>query len=327
MAFIGGQGAVILDTQSQTGTWTKGFTSGTDPTYGTVTLATDDLVPSVDNTYVLGTQSNRWKEIDATAINVLSSSGGNKTLALTSANTTDGQISTTGVLGMSCANWIYLNSPGGLYFDSGTANNLGLMVRTNPSNNRIQVNCNATQGIVQTLGLDLLINADSAYHTIIGQANKLCFLNGINILPPQTYEVYCNANYPVTGTIEFRPINDGYGALGYTSTLQQTFMNYTNGILSNITAYPVVINISMAIRWATALTRREVYAFITATPNKALIDEFWEIGDVNPRNLSWTGVLPVGQSIKVTVYSSGTESLAGDATGNVATRQTITELH
>jgi len=69
MAFIGGAGALVLETQSNSGTWFNGFQSTSDPVLGTVIGLSDDLVPSLDNTFDIGTNLNRLRTLHVAKIN------------------------------------------------------------------------------------------------------------------------------------------------------------------------------------------------------------------------------------------------------------------
>lgn len=69
MSYIGGAGALVLETQSNTGSWFNGFASTSDPVLGTVIGLSDDLVPSADNAFDIGTNLNRLRVLHTTKIN------------------------------------------------------------------------------------------------------------------------------------------------------------------------------------------------------------------------------------------------------------------
>lgn len=69
MSYIGGAGALVLETQSATGSWFTGFNSTSDPVLGTVIGLNDDLVPSADNAFDIGTNLKRFRVLHAVKIN------------------------------------------------------------------------------------------------------------------------------------------------------------------------------------------------------------------------------------------------------------------
>lgn len=69
MSFIGGSGAVILETQSATGSWSNGLTTTSDPTLGIVVGIASSLVPTADNAYDIGTYLKRLRVLHVTKIN------------------------------------------------------------------------------------------------------------------------------------------------------------------------------------------------------------------------------------------------------------------
>jgi hypothetical protein len=69
MSYIGGAGALVLETQSTTGSWFNGFASTSDPVLGTVIGLSDDLVPTADAAFDIGTNLKRVKTLHVTKIN------------------------------------------------------------------------------------------------------------------------------------------------------------------------------------------------------------------------------------------------------------------
>lgn len=69
MAYIGGSGALILETQSSTGSWNNGLSQITDPTLGTAIGLQDDLIPTSDAAYDIGTKLKRIRTIHTTKLN------------------------------------------------------------------------------------------------------------------------------------------------------------------------------------------------------------------------------------------------------------------
>lgn len=69
MAYIGGSGALILETQSSTGSWNNGLSQITDPNLGTAIGLQDDLIPTSDAAYDIGTKLKRIRTIHTTKLN------------------------------------------------------------------------------------------------------------------------------------------------------------------------------------------------------------------------------------------------------------------
>lgn len=69
MAYIGGSGALILETQSSTGAWNNGLSQVTDPSLGTAIGLQDDLVPTADAAYDIGTKLKRIRTLHVSKAN------------------------------------------------------------------------------------------------------------------------------------------------------------------------------------------------------------------------------------------------------------------
>lgn len=69
MAYIGGSGALILETQSSTGSWNNGLSQITDPTLGSAIGLQDDLIPTSDAAFDIGTKLKRIRTIHTTKLN------------------------------------------------------------------------------------------------------------------------------------------------------------------------------------------------------------------------------------------------------------------
>ncbi|MGI9142725.1 MAG: hypothetical protein ACR2IJ_05995 [Fluviibacter sp.] len=69
MSYIGGAGALILETQSSTGSWMNGLSSTSDPTLGIVVGLASSMVPTTDNAYDIGTAVKRLRVLHVTKIN------------------------------------------------------------------------------------------------------------------------------------------------------------------------------------------------------------------------------------------------------------------
>lgn len=69
MAYIGGSGALILETQSSTGSWNNGLSQITDPLLGSAIGLQDDLIPTSDAAYDIGTKLKRIRTIHTTKLN------------------------------------------------------------------------------------------------------------------------------------------------------------------------------------------------------------------------------------------------------------------
>lgn len=69
MAYIGGSGALILETQSSTGSWNNGLSQITDPSLGTAIGLQDDLIPTTDVAYDIGTKAKRIRTLHVSKVN------------------------------------------------------------------------------------------------------------------------------------------------------------------------------------------------------------------------------------------------------------------
>lgn len=69
MAYIGGSGALILETQSSTGSWNNGMSQITDPLLGTAIGLQDDLIPTSDVAYDIGTKLKRIRTLHVSKVN------------------------------------------------------------------------------------------------------------------------------------------------------------------------------------------------------------------------------------------------------------------